>query len=115
MIKVALNLGGGRPLNNFPMVFEFDSAREWTSSMREESSILSVLDWAIAGGIYPISKMKIWAYVDDGDWFWEFEIALKNVREFEKYAQMEWEEINSVVEAYRRDKKIDEILDEDDD
>lgn len=40
MIRVALNIGGNGPLNLFPMVFEFESAREWTDFIREESNML---------------------------------------------------------------------------
>jgi hypothetical protein len=58
--------------------------------------------------------MCIWAYIEDGEWDWEFEIKLKNVREFKKYTEMEFEEINSIVEAFRREQKINEILDNDD-
>ena len=58
--------------------------------------------------------MKLWVYIEDEDWYWEFEINLKNVREFKKYTEMEFEEINSIVEAFRREQKINEILDEDD-
>ena len=110
MIKVALNLGGNGPLNLFPMMFEFENASEWTDNIREETNMIGFLDWAQTCGVYPISKMKLWAYIDDGDWFWEFEINLKNVREFKKYTEMGDEEIISIVEAFRREKKIDEIL-----
>ena len=114
MIRVALNLGAGGPLNLFPMVYEFENAREWTDSIREESNMLGFLDWAQTCNVYPISKMKLWAYIEDEDWFWEFEVNLKNVREFKKYTEMGFEEINSIVEAFRREQKINEILDEDD-
>ena len=112
MIRVALNLGGSNgPLNHFPMLFEFENIREWTDSIREESNMLSFLDWAVAYGVFPIRKMKLWAYIEHDEWSWEFEVNLKNVREFKKYMDMDWEEIVSIVEAYRREKKIDEILD----
>ena len=112
MIRVALNLGGSNgPLNHFPMLFEFENIREWTDSIREESNMLSFLDWAVAYGVFPISKMRIWAYIENDAQYWEFEVNLKNVREFKKYMDMDWEEIVSIVEAYRREKKIDEILD----
>lgn len=114
MIKVAINLGGNGPLNLFPMVFDFENAREWSDSIREESNMIGFLDWAQACNLYPISKMKIWAHIEDGDWYWDFEIKLKNVREFKKYTEMEYEEICSIVEAFRREQKINEILDEDD-
>jgi len=114
MITVALNLGGNGPLNLFPMIFNFENAREWTDSIREESNMIGFLDWAQACSLYPISKMKIWAYIEDDGHYWEFEVKLKNVREFKKYIDMEYEEINSIVEAFRRDQKINEILDEDD-
>ena len=112
MIRVALNLGGSNgPLNHFPMLFEFENIREWTDSIREESNMLSFLDWAVAYGVFPIRKMKLWAYIENDAQYWEFEVNLKNVREFKKYMDMDWEEIVSIVEAYRREKKIDEILD----
>jgi len=115
MIKVALNLGSNGPLNLFPIVYEFENAKEWTDSIREESNMLGFLDWAQTCSVYPISKMKLWAYIEEDDWYWRFEVNLKNVREFKKYAEMSWQEIDSIVEAYRRDNKIDEILEEDED
>ena len=112
MIRVALNLGGSNgPLNHFPMLFEFENIRGWTDSIREESNMLSFLDWAVAYGVFPIRKMKLWAYIEHDDRYWEFEVNLKNVREFKKYMDMDWGDIVSIVEAYRREKKIDEILD----
>jgi len=115
MIRVALNLGGSNnPLNKFPMLFEFENIREWTDNIREEESMFAFLDWAVAYNVYPINKMCIWAYIEDGEWDWEFEIKLKNVREFRKYTEMGFEEINSIVEAFRREQKINEILDNDD-
>lgn len=110
MIKVSLNLGSNGPLNLFPMVYEFENVREWTDSIREESNMIGFLDWALTCNVYPISKMKIWAYIEEGDWFWEFEVNLKNVKEFKKYTEMEFKEINSIVEAFRREQKINEIL-----
>lgn len=115
MIKVALNLGGNGPLNLFPMVYEFENTKEWTNSIREESNMIGFLDWAQTCNVYPISKMKLWAYIEEDDWYWEFEINLKNVREFKKYTEMGFEEINSIVESFRREQKINEILDEDED
>lgn len=112
MIRIALNLGGSNgPLNHFPMLFEFENIREWTDSIREESNMLSFLDWAVAYSVFPIRKMKLWAYIEHDEQYWEFEVNLKNVREFKKYMDMDWGDIVSIVEAYRREKKIDEILD----
>ena len=73
--------------------------------------MLSFLDWAVAYSVFPPRKMKLCAYIENDEQYWEFEVNLKNVREFKKYMDMDWEEIVSIVEAYRREKKIDEILD----
>jgi len=54
--------------------------------------------------------MKIWARIETDDKFWEFDIQLKNVREWKKYLEMDGEEIGALLEAHERDGKIESII-----
>ena len=113
MTTVTLNIAGSNgPLNFFPMVFEFENIREWTDFIRKEENMLALVDWAHSHSV-SVNNIRIYTRIDEGDLYWEFLIMLKNIREFKKYLEMGWQEIDSVVEAWRRDKKIDEILDDD--
>ena len=114
MTTISMNIAGSRgPLNDFPMVWEFENIREFIDFTREEESMLAFIDWAHMHSV-SLPNMRLYTRIDEGDLYWEFVIMLKNVREFKKYLEMGWQEIDSIVEAYRRDKKINEILDEDD-
>jgi hypothetical protein len=53
----------------------------------------------------------MWVRVDEGDLYWEFEIKLKNIREFKKYLSMTHEDIIPLLESFRRELKINDILD----
>ena len=113
MTIISMNIAGSRgPLNDFPMVWELDNIREFIGFIREDECMLSFLDWANTHSV-SLSNMRLYTRIDEGDLYWEFVIMLKNIREFKKYLEMDWQEIESVVEAWRRDKKIDEILDDD--
>jgi hypothetical protein len=110
MIVVSLNLGGRGPVNKFPIIFDFENIREWTDLIRKEESMFAFLDWAESCSIHPLSSMNLWIRVDENDLYWEFEIKLKNIREFKKYLSMDYEEIIPIVESFRREQKINDVL-----
>ena len=108
-IFVSFNVGNTHPLNRFPMAFEFESPRSFTDFIRQEDSMLSLLVWSFANG-FSAKRMKIWARIETDDKFWEFDIQLKNVREWKKYLEMDGEEIGALLEAHERDGKIESII-----
>jgi hypothetical protein len=115
MIIVSLNIGRSNlngcsgPVNKFPIIFEFENIKEWTNLVRRD--MLNLLDWGVSSSIYPLSNMVIWVRIDEDDLFWEFEIKLKNIREFKKYLNMNYfEDIIPIVESFRREKKINDVL-----
>jgi hypothetical protein len=91
------------------MAFEFESPRSFTDFIRQEDSMLSLLAWSFANG-FAAKRMKIWARIETEDKFWEFDIQLKNVREWKKYLDMDGEEIGALLEAHERDGKIESII-----
>lgn len=113
MILVSVNIGSSSkgPVNKFPIVFEFENIREWTNLIRKEESMLHFLDWYESCSILPIKNMVMWVRVDEDDLYWEFEIKLKNIREFKKYLSMTHEDIIPLLESFRRELKINDILD----
>ena len=109
MIIVSMNIAGTRVLNNFPILFEFENVREWTDFIREDGSMLAFLDWSHTSSV-SVQNMRLFIRIDEGDLYWEFIINLKNVREFKKYLTIDWKEKESIVEAWRREKKINDII-----
>ena len=115
MVTVAINIGYETDGNNgvlsrFPMLWEFESVRSFTSFIRENS--LDLVLWAIKSYV---SKSSLVLYVNitreysaDDCWENEFTIHCKNIREYMPYLHLYTEEI----EAMKRDQKINSIINE---
>lgn len=111
MTQITLNIAGSNGLLNlFPIFLEFDNIRECTDFIRKEENMLTFVDWAHSHSV-SVHNIRLYARIDEGDHYWEFMIMLKNIREFKKYLEMGWQEIDSLMLSFRRDKSIDEILD----
>ena len=109
-ISLAFNLGGSQgPFHGFPFFFEFDKMKEAIDFFREDDVLESLFEIAHRAGSTP-RNMVVWARFDNAGFYWEFKIALKNVREFKKYLDLSWEEQEALAESIRRDQKIDDIL-----
>jgi len=103
--------GSSGVLNKLPMIYRFDTPKDFTNFVRNNS--IRLVDWAIQNHV-PKSSLMLYVtinrfYEEEGeDWIWsnEFHIHLKNIREYIPYLDMTDEEI----EAEGRDKTIDDVL-----
>lgn len=108
--KFAINIAGNNsPLNLFPMLFEHETIRDWSNEIRSEDNIFALLDWALAYYITP-SQLKLYVLITKDDMEWEYKINLSNVREYKKWIGTDTDELQSIIDAWRRDQKLDEIL-----
>lgn len=109
-ITLAFNLGGSQgPYHGFPFFFEFEEMKEAIDFFRQEETLDSLFEIAHRAGSTP-KNMTLWARFDNSEFYWEFKIAMKNIREFKKYIELSWEDQEALAEAIRRDSKIDDIL-----
>jgi hypothetical protein len=109
-ISLTFNLGGSHnPFHGFPFFFEFDEIKEAIDFFREDNVLESLFEIAHRAGSTP-KNMVVWARFDNAGFYWEFKIALKNVREFKKYLDLTWEEQVALAESIRRDQMIEDIF-----
>jgi hypothetical protein len=113
MIKVSLNISSATsPMNLVPMYFEFETTRDFTNFIRE--SAIDILSWTFTS-YGQVNNTRLGVYIkEDIDkeeyWDWSFVIKCKNIREFKPYMKMDFNEFSSLLEAHERDKKIKDIL-----
>lgn len=113
MIKVSLNIASATsPMNLVPMYFEFENTRDFTNFIRE--SAIDILSWTFTS-YGQVNNTRLGVYIkEDIDkeeyWDWSFVIKCKNIREFKSYMKMDYNEFSSLLEAHERDKKIKDIL-----
>lgn len=108
--KFAVNIAGNNgALNLFPMFFEEETVRNWINDIRSEDNIFALLDWALAYYIAP-SQLKLYVLITKDDMECEYKINLSNVREYKKWIGTDTDELQSIIDAWRRDQKLDEIL-----
>lgn len=110
--KFAVNIAGNNSaLNLFPMFFEEETVRNWINDIRSEDNIFALLDWALHYYIAP-SQMKLYVHIEYEDNEWDFKINLNNVREYKKWIGTDHDELQSIIDAWRRDQTLNEILED---
>ena len=110
--KFAVNIAGNNSaLNLFPMFFEEETIKDWINDIRSEDNIFALLDWALHYYIPP-SQMKLYVHIEYEDFEWDFKINLNNVREYKKWIGTDHDELQSIVDAWRRDQALNEILED---
>lgn len=110
--KFAVNIAGNNSaLNLFPMFFEEESIKDWINDIRSEDNIFALLDWALHYYIPP-SQMKLYVHIEYDDNEWNFKINLNNVREYKKWIGKDHNELQSIIDAWRRDQALNEILED---
>lgn len=110
--KFAINIAGNNgALNLFPMFFEHETIKDWINDIRSENNIYALLDWALYSYIPP-SQMKLYVHIEKDDIEWEYKINLNNVREYKKWIGTDLDELQSIIDAWRRDQALNEILED---
>lgn len=110
--KFAVNIAGNNSaLNLFPMFFEEESIKDWINDIRSEDNIFALLDWALHYYVPP-SQMKLYVHIEYEDYEWDFKINLNNVREYKKWIGTDQDELQSIIDAWRRDQTLNEILED---
>ena len=110
--KFALNIAGNNSaLNLFPMFFEEETIKDWINYIRSEDNIFAFLDWALHYYVPP-SQMKLYVHIENEDYEWDFKINLNNVREYKKWIGTDKDELQSIIDAWRRDQALNEILED---
>lgn len=115
MIRVSMNIIGSSPLNYVPMSWEFDSGRIFCNFIRKNA--VDILSWAHENSVSK-SKTKLGVLIIEDDeanssyYEWSFVIDCNNIREFQPYIKMNRQDFDAVYEARKREKKLEELLDE---
>jgi hypothetical protein len=121
MYNISMNIGyetdgSSGILNRIPLVWEFGSIEDFTDFIRRCS--IDFADWAIQNSV-PKSSLILYTsinryYTENGEeWNWnnDFTIHCKNIREYMPFLKMENTDISVLIEATRRDRKINDVLD----
>lgn len=122
MVYISLNIGyesadigSGRSLNTTPIVFRYDTFKEFSNMIREE--IFNIALWAHESYV---GKSSLCLYLkiqednkEDAEcdyWEWDFNIQCKNIREYKQYLKMTREEMDDLKVSNQRNDKLDDIL-----
>jgi len=120
MVYISLNIGyENRALNATPIVFRYDTFKEFSNMIREE--VFSIALWAHESYV---GKSSLCLYVkiqEDNNkedpecdyWEWDFNIQCKNIREYKKYLKITRDEMDELKISNQRNDKLDNILNND--
>jgi hypothetical protein len=111
MLQVSMNICSGQgPINWSPMMWKFESSKEFTNFIRQE--ILNILNWAVENH-FPKSQLTLCVVIhedvigeDTQQWVWDFIIPVKNIREAKPYLKLGIEEFETEL----RNRKIEDLI-----
>lgn len=115
MVYISFNIvGPNGTLNNSPFLDYYDDFKTFSNLIRSWCDDSTFVEWS---NYYHISSKRLKLYVSiiqeiDTEMVYckEFTLNLCNIREYEKWIGLSWDEIESEIISIKRLEKINKIL-----
>ena len=109
--NVSLNIGfHGKTLNSYPVIFKTRSIRGISNTIRGELPQFAEFAFKTYSPISQIYLYVVISYGKKSEFFKYFSIKCKNIREYKKYLNKNFEELEELITIESRERKLNDLL-----